>query len=229
MDRNYMESVWYAFKQVYDKGLVYRGTKIMPFSTACNTVLSNFEAGSNYKEVPDPAIIVTFPIAGEQNDTFVAWTTTPWTLPSNLALAVNPKLDYVRWQDTATSKIYICMKSRLDYVLKQCKVKGHTVLEEFKGEVLVGKRYEPLFNFFAERANDGCFQVLGANFVTSDTVTGNVHCAPGFGEDDYATCVANGIVQPGHAPVPIDQDGKFTEAVSTYKGVYIKDADKTII
>lgn len=158
MDRNYMESVWYAFKQVYDKGLVYRGTKIMPFSTACNTVLSNFEAGSNYKEVPDPAIIVSFPVVGDAEETsFIAWTTTPWTLPSNLALAVNPKLDYVRWQDTTTLKIYICMKNRLDYVLKQCKVKAHTVLEEFKGEALVGKRYQPLFNFFQERANDGCF------------------------------------------------------------------------
>lgn len=98
MDKNYMESVWWTFKQVFSKDLVYRGTKIMPFSTACNTVLSNFEAGSNYKEVPDPAIIITFPVVEDGQETnFIAWTTTPWTLPSNLALAVNPAMDYVRW------------------------------------------------------------------------------------------------------------------------------------
>lgn len=98
MDTNFMESVWWTFKQIYDRDLVYRGSKIMPFSTACNTVLSNHEAGSNYKKVPDPAIMVTFPIINDEEGTcFLAWTTTPWTLPSNLALAVNPKEDYVRW------------------------------------------------------------------------------------------------------------------------------------
>lgn len=191
MDRNYMESVWWTFKQVFDKGLVYRGTKIMPFSTALNTVLSNFEAGSNYKEVPDPAIIVTFPVLeDEQQTNFIAWTTTPWTLPSNLAVAVNPKLNYVRWKDNDSQKVYICMKDRLDYVLKQGKVKKHTVMEEFKGATLVGKRYKPLFNYFEGRAEDGCFKVLPGAFVTKDTGTGIVHCAPGFGEDDYQVCLA---------------------------------------
>ena len=138
-------------------------------------------------------------------------------------------MDYVRWKDNATEKVYICMKARLDYVLKQGKIKKHTILEEFKGQAIVGKRYQPLFNFFENRAADGCFQVLGAPFVTKDTGTGIVHCAPGFGEDDYNTCVANGIIQPGKAPVPIDADGKFLPTVSTYAGTYIKDADKTII
>lgn len=128
-----MESVWWAFKQMYNKGLVYRGTKIMPFSTACNTVLSNFEAGSNYKDVSDPAVIVTFPLVSDPNVSFIAWTTTPWTLPSNLALAVNPTLEYVKFQDNATNKIFICMKARLDYVIKQCKIAKHTVLETLKG------------------------------------------------------------------------------------------------
>lgn len=217
MDKDYMESVWWTFKQVFDRDLVYRGTKIMPFSTACNTVLSNFEAGSNYKEVPDPAIIITFPVLQDGEPTsFIAWTTTPWTLPSNLALAVNPKLDYVRWRDAETEKVYICMKDRLEYVKKQTRIKQATVLEEFKGAALVGKRYEPLFNYFREREADGCFQVLSAEFVTKDTGTGIVHCAPGFGEDDYAACVAAGIIQPGKAPVPIDADGKFLPAVDAY-------------
>lgn len=121
------------------------------------------------------------------------------------------------------------MKDRLDYVIKQGKIKGHKVLEEFKGETLVGKRYEPLFKFFESRREDGCFQVLGAPWVTKDAGTGVVHCAPGFGEDDYAACVAAGIIQPGKAPVPIDQDGKFTPVIEPYQGVYIKEADKTIV
>ena len=231
MDKNYMESVWWTFKQVFNKDLVYRGTKIMPFSTACNTVLSNFEAGSNYKEVPDPAVIITFPVLEDgQQTNFIAWTTTPWTLPSNLALAVNPTMDYVRWKDNKTEKVYICMKDRIAYVIKQGLVKGgHTILEEFKGQTLVGKRYEPLFDFFTERAADGCFQVLAATWVTKDSGTGIVHCAPGFGEDDYAACIANGIIEPGNAPVPIDQDGKFLPVITPYAGIYIKDADKMVI
>lgn len=126
---------------MYKKGLVYRGTKIMPFSTACNTVLSNFEAGSNYKDTSDPAVIVTFPTLKDPNVSFIAWTTTPWTLPSNLALAVNPKLDYVKFEDEATGKVFICMNERLQYVLKQCKIAKHTILETMKGEALVGLEY----------------------------------------------------------------------------------------
>jgi len=96
MDTNYMESVWWAFKQIHDKGLVYRGARIMPFSTECNTVLSNFEAGSNYKDAKDPAIFVTFPLVDEPETSLIAWTTTPWTLPSNLAAAVNPEFVYLK-------------------------------------------------------------------------------------------------------------------------------------
>ncbi len=133
MDCKYMESVWWSFKQMQEKGLVYRGSKIMPFSTACNTVLSNFEAGSNYKDVSDPSVIVSFPIIQDPKINLIAWTTTPWTLPSNLALAVNPEMEYVKFQDMSNEKIYICMKARLDYVTKQCKIAKHTVLETFKG------------------------------------------------------------------------------------------------
>jgi len=229
MDTNYMESVWWTFKQVFDQGLVYRGTKIMPFSTACNTVLSNFEAGSNYKDVYDPAIIITFPILEDkQNTNLIAWTTTPWTLPSNLALAVHPDYDYVRFVDPATEKVYICMKDRLTYVTKQAKITNAKVIENLKGKDLVGIQYEPLFPFFKERRESGCFHVLGAKFVTKDAGTGIVHLAPGFGEDDYQTCVANNLIESGKAPVPIDQDGNFSPIITTYAGQYIKDADKII-
>jgi isoleucyl-tRNA synthetase len=118
MDCNYMESVWWAFKQIYDKKLVYRGSRIMPFSTACNTVLSNFEAGSNYKDTKDPAIYITFPLVDDPDTSLVAWTTTPWTLPSNLAAAVNPELEYVTILDETKNKKYILAEARLKEVIK---------------------------------------------------------------------------------------------------------------
>lgn len=122
MDWQYMESVWWTFKQIYDKKLVYRGSKIMPFSTGCTTVLSNFEAGSNYKDVNDPAIIVSFPLEEDQSVSLIAWTTTPWTLPSNLAVAVNPNFVYVKVLDEEKNKMYIMAESRLKDTLKQMKV-----------------------------------------------------------------------------------------------------------
>jgi isoleucyl-tRNA synthetase len=118
MDCKFMESVWYAFKSIYDKGLVYRGSRIMPFSTGCNTVLSNFEAGSNYKDTTDPAIYITFPLVEDPNVSLMAWTTTPWTLPSNLAAAVNPNFNYLKIHDAERDKIFIIAEPRLADVLK---------------------------------------------------------------------------------------------------------------
>nr|XP_054749968.1 isoleucine--tRNA ligase, cytoplasmic-like [Lytechinus pictus] len=117
----YMESVWWVFKQLYDKGLVYRGFKVMPFSTACNTPLSNFESGQNYKDVVDPAVIVNFPFDDEPGVSMIAWTTTPWTLPSNLALCVNPAMDYVKIKHKKDGKVYIMMEARLGALFKKEK------------------------------------------------------------------------------------------------------------
>jgi len=150
MDKNYMESVWYAFKQIYDKKLVYRGSRIMPFSTACNTVLSNFEAGSNYKDTKDPALFVTFPLVEDPETSMIAWTTTPWTLPSNLACAVNPDFVYLKIKDEDKGKVYIVAECRLKDTLKQTNIKKHKVLEKYKGKDLVGKQYTPLFDYFSE-------------------------------------------------------------------------------
>lgn len=216
MDCKYMESVWWTFKQIFDKGLVYRGSRIMPFSTACNTVLSNFEAGSNYKDVTDPAIIITFPLEEDPNTSVIAWTTTPWTLPSNLALAINPTFTYLKIVDEDKQKVYILAESRLKDILKQANIKKHKVLEKIPGASLVGKSYIPLFDYFIHLKERKCFTIIGADFVTSDTGTGVVHCAPGFGEDDYQSCVKNGLVEQGKAPVPIDADGKFTDAIPDY-------------
>jgi len=130
MDCNYMESVWWAFKQIFDKDLVYRGAKIMPFSTKCNTALSNFEAGSNYKDVKDPALFITFPLVDDPNVSLVAWTTTPWTLPSNLACAVNEEFTYVKLMDVEKEKVYIIAEARIKDVTKQANIKKHKVLEK---------------------------------------------------------------------------------------------------
>jgi len=118
MDCNYMESVWYAFQQIYKKDLVYKGSRIMPFSTACNTVLSNFEAGSNYKDAKDPALFVSFPLLEDPETSLMAWTTTPWTLPSNLACAVNPEFVYLKIKDEEKGKQYIVAECRLKDTVK---------------------------------------------------------------------------------------------------------------
>uniref|UniRef100_UPI003AAEC6B2 isoleucine--tRNA ligase, cytoplasmic-like n=1 Tax=Centroberyx gerrardi TaxID=166262 RepID=UPI003AAEC6B2 len=114
----FMETVWWVFKQLYDKGLVYRGVKVMPFSTACNTPLSNFESHQNYKDVQDPSVIVNFPLVDDEGVALIAWTTTPWTLPSNLALCVNPEFQYVKVKENATEKTYIMMEARLGSLFK---------------------------------------------------------------------------------------------------------------
>jgi len=146
MDKSFMESVWWTFAQIYKKEvngrpLVYRGSKIMPFSTRCNTVLSNFEAGQNYKDVKDPAIVVTFPLVDEPDVSLIAWTTTPWTLPSNLACAVNPEFEYVKFLDEEKGKTYICFEGLLKQVQKQCNIQKVKVISKMKGQDLDGKEY----------------------------------------------------------------------------------------
>uniref|UniRef100_A0A665UDA6 Isoleucine--tRNA ligase, cytoplasmic n=1 Tax=Echeneis naucrates TaxID=173247 RepID=A0A665UDA6_ECHNA len=197
----FMETVWWVFKQLYDKGLVYRGVKVMPYSTACNTPLSNFESNQNYKDVQDPSVIVTFPLVDDQNVALIAWTTTPWTLPSNLALCVNPELLYV-------------------------KVKG----KRFPGKMLNGKKYKPLFNYFIKCGEKGAFQVVMDNYVKEEEGTGVVHQAPYFGADDYRVCTEYNIIQRDQAPIcPVDASGCFTSEVTDFAGQYVKDADKNII
>uniref|UniRef100_A0AAQ4RAR5 Isoleucine--tRNA ligase, cytoplasmic n=1 Tax=Gasterosteus aculeatus aculeatus TaxID=481459 RepID=A0AAQ4RAR5_GASAC len=204
----FMETVWWVFKQLYDKGLVYRGVKVMPFSTACNTPLSNFESNQNYKDVQDPSVIVNFPLVGNEDVALIAWTTTPWTLPSNLALCVNPEFIYV-------------------------KVKGEwrrLIRVSFPGKTLKGKKYKPLFEYFAECGEKGAFQVVMDNYVKEEEGTGVVHQAPYFGTDDYRVCTEYKIIQRDQAPIcPVDASGCFTAEVTDFVGQYVKDADKNII
>ncbi|XP_025107548.1 isoleucine--tRNA ligase, cytoplasmic-like [Pomacea canaliculata] len=225
----YMESIWWVFKQLYNKGLVYKGYKVMPFSTACNTPLSNFESGQDYRDVVDPAVIVSFPLEEDPNVKFVAWTTTPWTLPSNLALCVHPELDYVKVRDKQNNEVYIMMEARLEALFRS--EDEYQVLEKFKGKMIEGKKYKPLFDYFAHmREKTGAFRVLTGTYVTTDVGTGIVHQSPFFGEDDYMVCLANGVIRKdGDVVCPVDASGCFTEEVTDFKGMYVKEADKHII
>ncbi|XP_061688549.1 isoleucine--tRNA ligase, cytoplasmic [Syngnathoides biaculeatus] len=224
----FMETVWWVFKQLYDKGLVYRGVKVMPFSTACNTPLSNFESHQNYKDVQDPSVIVNFPLLDNEEVSLLAWTTTPWTLPSNLALCVNPELSYVKVQDNITNKTYIMMESRVGALFKL--ESEYTLLDKFPGKTLRGKKYKPLFNYFAKCGERGAFQVVTDNYVKEEEGTGVVHQAPYFGADDYRVCTEYGIIQRDQAPIcPVDASGCFTSEVTDFVGQYVKDADKNII
>uniref|UniRef100_A0A672GCL8 Isoleucine--tRNA ligase, cytoplasmic n=1 Tax=Salarias fasciatus TaxID=181472 RepID=A0A672GCL8_SALFA len=199
----FMETVWWVFKQLYDKGLVYRGVKVMPYSTACNTPLSNFESNQNYKDVQDPSVIVNFPLIENEQISLIAWTTTPWTLPSNLALCVNPELLYVKVKDNSTDKMYIMMEARLGNNI--------SLNEEALGE-------------------KGAFQVVVDNYVKEEEGTGVVHQAPYFGADDYRVCAEYNIIQRDQAPIcPVDASGCFTSEVTDFAGQYVKDADKNII
>jgi len=228
----FMESIWWVFKQLYTKGLIYKGFRVMPYSTGCSTPLANFEVAQNYKDVVDPAVIVSFPVDSMPGVSLIAWTTTPWTLPSNLALCVHPDLDYCKVKDIKNDKIYIMMEARIVELFK--KEEEYTIIEKMKGESLKGLTYQPLFPYFKHMKGttpgSGAFRVVTDTYVTSDAGTGVVHQAPYFGEDDNRVCLAHGIVSnDGEVVCPLDGVGRFTSEVSDFVGQYVKDADKNII
>ena len=239
MNLSYMESCWWVFGRLHEQGLVYRGFKVMAYSCALNTPLSNFEVQQNYKTVDDPAVVCTFPLKDEPDVCFVAWTTTPWTLPSNLALCVNPNMEYVKIKDTATGKVYILMATRLVQLFpelgnekkKKEALKKLEELERFPGSKLKGTQYTPPFDYFESTRATGSFQVITGDFVTDDAGTGIVHCAPAFGEEDYNACLKNNVIRKGEDwyTKAIDDNGRFTDKVPEWKGKFVKDADKEII
>ncbi|KAF7634836.1 hypothetical protein Mgra_00005730 [Meloidogyne graminicola] len=226
----FMETVWWVFSQLFKKNLVYRGVKVMPFSIGCSTPLSNFEAGQNYQDVVDPSVFVAFPLVENPNRSFVAWTTTPWTLPSNMALCVNPNLVYVVISDNKTQKEYIILKERLSELYKSPN--AYKIVETFKGNELAGKEYTPPFPYFLGLKENGrkLFCVLTNTYVKTDQGTGIVHQAPYFGEEDHKTCLEHGVISKESEMVcPVDEKGIFTDEVTDFKGLYVKDADKQII
>ena len=230
----FMETCWWVFKQIFDKGRVYRKCKVMPFSWSTNTVLSNFEAGSNYKEIDDPSVIITFPMLKDPNKKILGWTTTPWTLPSNLFLAVNPKITYLEIDVTFKGKneTFIVGEPRLNFVLKSLNIKEPDckIVKKMMGEELAGTEYIPLFDYFYEKfKSKGCFKVYLADYVTTDEGTGIVHNAPGFGEDDYQVGCKYNLIDPDKPLCPIDDDGCFTNEVPLVAGKLFKEADPIII
>ncbi len=224
MDVEFMQSVWWVFKEMFDKGLIYEGYKVVPYSVGISTSLSNFEANLNYKMVQDPAVTVMFPIIGQPNTFLMAWTTTPWTLPSNLALAVGLEIDYVKAKENSTGRVFIVAQALLSSVFKDPKSEVE-ILETVKGSDLIDLKYEPLFPYFAERANKGAFRVISSDHVTTESGTGIVHIAPAFGEEDYLACVKAQIDLVN----PVDDDGMFTTEVPEHYGKRVKEADKDII
>ncbi len=219
MDTWYMESVWWVFKQLWDKGLIYEGVKVMPVSTALGTPLANFEATSNYMDVQDPAITVLFKL-NDEDAHLAVWTTTPWTLPSNLAACVGADIDYVLARDKETDQKFYLAAARVEHY------GDLEILASVKGADLVGKSYTPVFSYFAEEQERGAFVVVSDDYVTTDSGTGIVHQAPAFGEDDYRILRAHEI-EAFACPVTIH--GEFTEEVSDFAGQHVKDADKDII
>jgi isoleucyl-tRNA synthetase len=214
MDLSYMESVIWAFKTLWDKGLVYEGYRVVPYSWAVQTALSNFETrlDNSYRERVDPALTIGFalrPEPGEPaNVQLLVWTTTPWTLPSNLALSVHPELDYVVLQKN-DDRVILAAGALARY---KHELDGYSEVAAIKGAALLGRTYTPLFPFFKDTPN--AFRVIGGTFVNADDGTGIVHIAPGFGEDDLAVAKAEGIP----IVVPVDEAGRFTAEVPDYVG-----------
>ncbi|KAF9314555.1 isoleucine--tRNA ligase [Podila horticola] len=225
----FMESVWWVFKTLFEKGQVYRGVRVMPFSTACNTPVSNFEAQQNYKDVSDPSVVVSFPLLNDPTVAFLAWTTTPWTLPSNLALCVNPTHDFIKFLDEASGNTYIMIEKRLSILYKDPSKAKFKVLDRMKGSDLLGIQYVPLFEYYYKEFADKGFRILNDEYVDDSAGTGVVHQAPAFGEDDYRVCINHGVITAdGHIPCPVNESGKYFDEITDFKGIHVKEADKLI-
>lgn len=220
LDTPYMESVMWAFRTLWDKGLIYEGFRVLAYCWRCETPLSNTETRMDdvYRDRQDPALTVSFQL--ETGEKILAWTTTPWTLPSNLALAVGPDVDYAVMAHPDGNK-YILAAARLGGYEKE--LEGAEQVATLKGAELVGRRYTPLFPFFADTEN--AFQVLGAEFVTTEDGTGVVHMAPGFGEDDQNECNAAGIP----TICPMDEHGQYTAEITPWVGRHVFDANPDVI
>ena len=223
MDASFMETVWWVFRQMWDQDLVYEGYKVLPFSTRLGTVLSNFEANLNYKDVQDPAITVRFAAEGEEQVFFIAWTTTPWTLPSNLALAVGSDIDYVKVRDHVDKVSYIMAEARLKTYFP--KEDSYTIEARYRGKDLADRTFIPLFPYFVDQKEAGAFRVIESEHVTTEDGTGIVHMAPAFGEEDFYACQKAGIPLVN----PVDDDGRFTSDVRDFVGLHVKEADPKII
>ncbi len=220
MDRDYMESVWWAFKQIYEKGLIYEGRRVLLYCPRCETPISNFEVAmdNSYKDVTEEAVTVKFKVKGQDNTSILAWTTTPWTLPGNVALAVGADLEYVK---AKVGEEYVILAKAL--LAKNAK--DAEIVEEMKGKDLVGWEYESLFKVDEVAQSDKAYKVYAADFVTTEDGTGVVHTAVVYGEDDYNLGVKEGL-----PVVPLlDEKGIFNEkSPELVRGKYFKESEKLV-
>ena len=230
MDPKFMETEWWGFKQIFDKGAVYQGYRVMPYSTVMTTALSNFEANQNYQDLTDPAVVVTFPLKKDPNTCFLAWTTTPWTLPSHVCLVANPNFEYVKILDETSGKHYILLEKLMTTLYKDPKKAKFKILEKIKGTDMVGWEYEPLFDYFYEEFKDVGFRLYNAPYVTDDTGVGIVHQAPAFGEEDFDFAMSAGIISEKRPPPnPVDDRGHFKAQVRDFAGQHVKGASEKAI
>ena len=216
---DYIESVWWALRQIWDKGLLYKGHKIMPYCPRCGTSLSSHEVAQGYKDVKENSLIVKFKIPNQENAYILAWTTTPWTLPSNVALCVNPGETYVKVQ-IEDGSTYILAKALVKSVFGDTAVQE---IETYRGTDLCGMEYEPLYTFI--KPDGKAYYIIADNYVTMDDGTGIVHIAPAFGEDDSRVCKENGLPFICH----VNTQGKFVPETGEWSGLFVKDTDKLVI
>lgn len=218
LENNYMESIWWVFKQIWDKDMVYQGHKSMHICPRCETPLSNFEVSQGYKDVTDLSIIAKFKLKDE--DTYIlAWTTTPWTLPGNVALAFGPKVEYVKVK--SEGETYILAKNLVEKVMGD---KEHEILEEVDPKSLEGKEYEPLFPYYKGKLENKAWVIVLADFVSTEDGTGIVHVAPAFGEDDLHIGQKHGLEVLQH----VGYDGTFNKEVTDFAGKFVKGQDQNI-
>ncbi len=217
MDASYSETTWWIFKQLFDKGLIYEGYKSMHICPRCETTLSNFEVTQGYKDITDISVTVKFELVGEPGTFVLAWTTTPWTLPGNVALAVNSEIDYAEVEIEGDDNKYILAKSRIEAALKN----NFKIIREFKGADLIGKKYKPVFDYYVDDAKlehrENGWQIYGADFVTTEDGTGVVHIAA-FGEDDM------NLIREKNLPFiqNVEMNGAFKPEVKDWAGLKVK-------
>ncbi|MFA5829107.1 MAG: isoleucine--tRNA ligase [Candidatus Gracilibacteria bacterium] len=231
LDNSYMESIWWVFKQIYDKKMVYQGYKSMHICPRCETPLSNFEVSQGYKDVTDLSVIAKFKLVDEENTYVLGWTTTPWTLPGNIAICFGPKVEYVKVAVKTEDKeeFYILAKARVEAVLKDME---YRLIESVDPKKMKGKKYVPLFDFFVDEVElaikekgQKAYEIVLDDYVTTEDGTGVVHIAPMFGEDDYRVAEKNKLVLVQH----VGMDGAFTKEVTPWVGKFVKGQDQNVV
>jgi len=219
LDNFYMESVWWVFKKLWDEKLIYKDFRVTPYCFRCGTPLSNFEVNQGYKEAEDPSIYVKFPVKGEKNTYLLVWTTTPWTLTANVAIAVNPKLTYTNYKVNGEYLWAYNLPSGIND-------KEIEVIEKISGKRLAELEYEPLYEASGVKLQATSYKILGADFVSTEDGTGLVHIAPAFGEEDYNLIKSKN--KKFEFPFTVDEEGKMKKGIIG-EGLFVKEADKVIL